>query len=108
MGFVTPELKMSEVFTEIILDVYTFNISYEFFSNFEFLSLYGFLYCICSARHWGNSKTKVGNNSYKRGLSCAKLSQQSTSFLGPMELFFWFELLMVVLLNCWIVELLIC
>ena len=44
----------------------------------------------------------------KRGLSCAKLSQQSTTFLGPMELFFWFELLMVVLLNCWIVELLIC
>ena len=36
----------------------------------------------------------------KRGLSCAKLSQQSTRFLGPMELsFFWFELLMVQLLN---------
>ena len=27
----------------------------------------------------------------KRGLSCAKLSQQSTSFLGPIELFFgWY------------------
>ena len=25
----------------------------------------------------------------KRGLSCAKLSQQSTSFLGPIELFRW-------------------
>ena len=47
--------------------------------------------------------TKIEEN--KRGLSCAKLSQQSLRFLGPMELFFWFELLMVELLNCWIVEL---
>ena len=46
--------------------------------------------------------SKKGNNceDNKRGLSCAKLSQQSIRFLGPMELFFWFELLMVELLNC--------
>ena len=44
----------------------------------------------------------------KGGLSCAKLSQQSTSFLGSMELFFLLRLLMVVLLNCWIVGLLNC
>ena len=37
----------------------------------------------------------------KRGLSCAKLSCQITSFLGPMELF-------LVVLNCWIAELLNC
>ena len=60
-------------------------------------------------------------NINKRGLSCAKLSQQSTSFLGSMELFFglncWWlycwivELLdfwIVELLNCWIIELLNC
>ena len=49
----------------------------------------------------------------KRGLSCARLSQQSTSFLGPMELFFGLNCSLlycciVELLNCWIVELLIC
>ena len=43
---------------------------------------------------------KIETRNDKRGLSCAKLSQQSTSFLSPMGLFFWFELLMVVLLNC--------
>ena len=38
----------------------------------------------------------------KRRLSCAKLTPQSTSFMGPIELFFgWFELL-----HCSIVELL--
>ena len=35
------------------------------------------------------NETKMNNNQNKRGLSCAKLSQQSTSFLGPMELFFF-------------------
>ena len=41
----------------------------------------------------------------------AKLSQQSTSFLGSMELFFLVWIVdgcIVELLNCWIVELLIC
>ena len=50
----------------------------------------------------------------KRGLSCAKLSQQSTSFLGSMELFFfgldcwWLYCWIVELLDCWIVDLLNC
>ena len=43
---------------------------------------------------------KVENSKNKRGLSCAKLSQQIIRFLGPMELFFRFELLMVEVLNC--------
>ena len=50
-------------------------------------------------------------NGNKRGLSCAKLSQQSTSFLGSMELFYLVWIVddcIVELLNCWIVELLIC
>ena len=51
-------------------------------------------------------------NGNKRGLSCAKLSQQSTSFLGSMEQFFFLVWIVdgfiVELLNCWIVELLIC
>ena len=69
----------------------------------------------------GNQKTTLGKrftlnyrdgnhnlNWNNRGLSCAKLSQQSISFWGPMELFLLFELLMVELLICWIVELLQC
>ena len=56
-------------------------------------------------------KTKLN----KRGLSCAKLSQQSASFLGPIELFFWFLLIVELIndlifefLNCWLVKLLNC
>ena len=50
----------------------------------------------------------------KRGLSCAKLSQQSIRFLGPMELFFlglncwWLNCWIIELLNCWIVDFLNC
>ena len=46
------------------------------------------------AKESASIKNKVYNDNRikfekdKRGLSCAKLSQQSTSFLGPMELFF--------------------